>query len=356
MDIAKEVAALIGRPEGVSLEYKAVLPPARTVAQLICSFANSQGGFIVLGVADVGGKLKINGLSEEFRATDITHKAIDLLSPRPGVNYEYVFHEQKRLYVIKVEKSDTPIALEGKVYVREGDHSVLKIPSTEQDNRYARIKHLSSMLKQYKKQCTSAKAKYLDHYQSVLNILDDLGSLLYPESPQKPTTSQEGKVLMRILFSSCADTFETYMSDLLYEIYLAQPATLKSSEQITVKEVLDCTDMHEFIDVYAKKKLAKLQRGSVKGFIADNPQIKGLNVFNDDLQDGIEKLLQIRHLYSHRNGIVDEKFLRYYPDLKLNDEHQMPLDNFLERFEYLAQAIDAVDRAALTKYQLASLG
>jgi hypothetical protein len=356
MDIAKEVAGLIGQPEGDRLEYKAVLPPARTVAQLICSFANSQGGFIVLGVADVNGKLNINGLSEEFRATAITHKAIDLLSPRPGVNYEYVVHKQKRLYVIKVEKSDIPIALEGKVYVRKGAHSVLQIAVREEVNRYPRIKNLSSMLKQYKEQCTSAKAKYLDHCQSVLNILDDLGSLLYPESPQKPATSQEGKVLMRILFSSCADNFETYMSDLLYEIYLAKPATLKSNEQITVKEVLDCTDMHEFIDVYAKKKLAKLQRGSVKGFIADNPHIKGLDVFNDDLQDGIEKLLQVRHLYSHRNGIVDEKFLRYYPDLKLNDEHQMPLDDFLERFEYLAQTIDAVDRSALAKYQLASLG
>jgi hypothetical protein len=30
-------------------------------------------------------------------------------------------------------------------------------------------------------------------------------------------------MLMRILFSSCADTFETFMSDLLYEIYLAKP-------------------------------------------------------------------------------------------------------------------------------------
>ncbi len=75
-------------------------------------------------------------------------------------------------------------------------------------------------------------------------------------------------------------------------------------------------------------------------------------MFNDDLQDGIEKLLQIRHLYSHRNGIVDEKFLRYYPDLKLNDEHQMPLDDFLERFEYLAQTIDAVDRGGIDKISI----
>ena len=30
------------------------------------------------------------------------------------------------------------------------------------------------------------------------------------------------------------------------------------------------------------------------------------------------------------------------------------LDDFLEKFEYLAQTVDAVDRAALIKYQLAS--
>ena len=159
---------------------------------------------------------------------------------------------------------------------------------------------------------------------------------------------------MRVLFSSCADTFETYMSDLLYEIYLAQPSTLKSGEQVTVKEVLDCTDMQEFVDVFAKKKLAKLQRGSVKGFIADTSQISGLGVFNADRQEGIEKLFQIRHLYSHRNGVVDEKFLRYYPALRLNDEHLMSLDDFLEKFEYLSQTVDVVDRAALIKYQLAS--
>ncbi len=221
---------------------------------------------------------------------------------------------------------------------------------------YPAIKALSSTLKLHKENGTAAKTKFIDHYQSILNLIDDLGSVLYPESAQKPTINQEGKILMRILFSSCADTFETYMSDLLYEIYLANPATLKSGEQITVKEVLDCTDMQEFVDFYAKKKLAKLQRGSVKGFIADNAQIGGLGVFNADRQDGVEKLLQIRHLYSHRNGIVDEKFLRYYPGLGINDEHQMPLDDFLVKCEYLAQTVDAVDRAALAKYQLASLG
>ena len=52
---------------------------------------------------------------------------------------------------------------------------------------------------------------------------------------------------MRILFSSCADNFETFLSDLLYEIYLANPNTLKSNQQVTIKEIIDCPDMQEFV-------------------------------------------------------------------------------------------------------------
>src|SRR5262249_20750217 len=106
MSIEKEVKDLIGQPESASLEYKAVLPPAATLARLISSFRNAAGGYIVLGVAEVDGVRRVNGLSDEFHAVSITHKAVDLLSPRPSVNYQYVEHDGKRLFVIKVEKSD----------------------------------------------------------------------------------------------------------------------------------------------------------------------------------------------------------------------------------------------------------
>ena len=358
MDITSEVNALIGHAEDEGLEYKAVLPPARAIAQVMCGFANCQGGVIILGIAERDGKIEVNGLSEEFDATVIIRRAIDLLSPKPTVYFQYIFHSGKRLYAIKVEKSAAAVAFEGKVYVRQGSRTVLKTPIPEKPtaSSYIRIKEMAAQLNKYKAQSTAAKETFIGHYLSVLNILNDLSALIYPQSPQTPTTSHEGKILMRILFSSCADNFETYMADLLYEIYLAKPVTLKSAEQITVKEVLDCGDMQEFIDYYAKKKLAKLQRGSVKGFIADNQQISGLGVFDTARQDGVEKLLQIRHLYSHRNGRVDEKFLRYYPGFKPNDEHQMALDDFIEKCAYLAETVDAVDRSALAKFQLASVG
>jgi hypothetical protein len=354
MDIAKDILDRIGQPESELLGYKAVLPPAATVAQLIAAFANTKGGAIVLGVVDQGKGVLISGLSDEFRAVQITRKAIDLLSPAPAVKYDYVDHQGKRLFVIEVQKSAAPVLLGGKSYVRQGFRTALAAAAPEKSIKNAGIASLSAIFMTSRKACTAARAKLLDHYESVLLILDDLAKLLYPNGSSVPTDNAEGKMLMRILFSSCADNFEIFMSDLLYEIYLAKPETLKSSATVTVKEVLDCSDMQEFIGRYAKEKLKKLQRGSVKGFIADNKQISSLGVFDKARQGEIEKILQIRHLYAHQNGLVDDRFREYFPTATLNDEYRMTLDEFLTRLEYLAQAIDAVDEAARSDYQLAS--
>jgi hypothetical protein len=352
MDISQDILDRIGQPESEQLEYKAVLPPAATVAQLVCAFTNTNGGGIVLGVVEDGKGIVINGLSDDFRAVQITRKAIDLLSPTPTVNYDYVVHQGKRLFVIDVKKSGTPVSLGGKVYSRTGDRTTLQQPVPLKAIRNAGIDRLSKVLADDRKSCTAARAKLLDHYESVLRILDDLSKLLYPKGSNVPTDNTEGKMLMRILFSSCADTFETFMSDLLYEIYLARPEALKSDAPVKVKDVLDCADMQEFISRYAKDKLKRLQRGSVKEFIADNKTIKSLKVFDATRIEEIEKILQIRHLYTHQNGIIDEKFRQQFPATKLNDEYRMTLDELLTNVEYLVQAIEAVDDAARKDFKL----
>lgn len=358
MNISADLSRIIGKPENESLEYKAVLPPARSLAQMIAAFANSNGGMIILGVNETNGEIKITGLSEDFHANGVTHKAIDLLTPKPNINYEYLSHQGKRLYIIEVEKSSANISIENKIYTREGTKIILKNPEIKHSkvNRLPLISKLSNDLISFRLTNTGAKSKFLDHYSGVLNIIDDVGNILYPSSVSKPTSNQEGKILMRILFSSCADNFEIYLTDLLYEIYLANPASLKSSQQVTIKEVLDCSDMQEFVLFWAKKKLSKLQRGSVKGFIADNSQIKDLNVLDTNQQDNVEKILQIRHLYAHRNGIVDEKFLQFYPGrYNINEEHQLSVEDMLGHFSYLIDIVDKIDKAAILKYQLATL-
>ena len=262
MSNIKDYAKIIGSPESEHLEYKAVLPPARSLAQLIAAFANSDGGLIVLGVNNANGKVKITGLSEDFHANEVTHKAIDLLMPKPEVRYEYIMHERKRLYVLIVEKSKSAIAVENKIYIRKGNQNILSNPDTKKASlgQLPLVTKLTVDLNNFRAGSTGAKSKFIDHYIGVLNIIDDLSSLLYPESVTIPTTNQEGKILMRILLSSCADNLEIYLSDLLYEIYLANPSTLKSNQQITIKEVLELRRHARVRTLLGKKEACKIAK------------------------------------------------------------------------------------------------
>lgn len=345
---------IIGQPEGIKLEYKSVLAPSKIIAKIICAFANTEGGYLIFGMTD----REIIGLSGDFHANTITQRAIESLTPIPYVNYEYILHQGKRLYVISVEKSEKTISLEGHIYIRDGYLTVLQKPSENQllNAKSQIILSLNQRLNEYNITCTESKSKVIEHYQSILKIMGDMENTLYIDKENIPASTQEGKILLRILFSSFVDNFETYLSDLLYEIYLAKPNTLKSKQTVTLEEVLNCNDMHEFVHYWAKEKLGKLQKGSVKGFIEDNHQIKNLNAIDKNTQIEIEKILQIRHLYTHKNGIVDEKFLQYFTgQFSINEEHQISVQEVCEKLLYLANIIDDIDNKAITKYSLATL-
>lgn len=123
MDITSEIEDIIGNDVSEKLAYKAVLLASKSLARLVCSFANTSGGHIIFGILD---NKEVAGLSQDFRANSITHKALDLLSPMPDVHYQYVTYKEKRLYVIKIEKSDDEILFEGNAYIRTGDRTQLK--------------------------------------------------------------------------------------------------------------------------------------------------------------------------------------------------------------------------------------
>ncbi len=357
MTLQEQIEPIIGQPESDKLEYKAVLPPSKAIAQLICSFANNDGGILVLGVSEIGG-FRVTGLSEDFRATSITHKAIDLLIPKPSIDYGYIEKNGKKLFVIRVDKSQDVVSVEGNIYKRENTRTVLSNPAVNifKSGGYERIKTLSSTLNTLCNSSTNSKIRIIEHYRSILKIFDDSKELLYPEMPQKITTINEGRVLTRILFSSIVDNFETYLSDILFEIYLAKPDTLKSEQLVKVEDVLNCSDLQEFISYWAKQKIGKLQKGSVKGFVKENKQIRDLNVIADAEQEEIERILQIRHLYSHRNGIVDEKFLKYFSTgFSIGTEHQMTIDDILDKIEYLSNIVDLIDKQSIIKYNLSSI-
>jgi predicted HTH transcriptional regulator len=113
-------------PEGQYVEYKLTLTRPEILARLIASFANSEGGKIIIGVND---DLSIVGLTEEAieKAPGIVGKALQQLRPHPLLNYQDAEINGKSVFVIEVQKNTDPVlSVNGRFYVRRRAVSIVE--------------------------------------------------------------------------------------------------------------------------------------------------------------------------------------------------------------------------------------
>lgn len=79
LELAKQ-----GRCEGERHDFKYNLPDAHNLTKLCCSFANSQGGFIIVGVKERSGHFLVEGISPDI---EIAKKFGDKLNVIPTIEY-----------------------------------------------------------------------------------------------------------------------------------------------------------------------------------------------------------------------------------------------------------------------------
>jgi predicted HTH transcriptional regulator len=70
-------------PENEKVEYKYLVPPPKSLARLIASFANTEGGKIIFGVKDT--PLSVSGLPEGLPVWAIIQSSLEHLKPQPVV-------------------------------------------------------------------------------------------------------------------------------------------------------------------------------------------------------------------------------------------------------------------------------
>jgi hypothetical protein len=356
MSLQTEIIHLLEAGPADNTEYLPILPPSLTIAKYIAAFANCGGGWLILGVAAGTGRLKIAGIAPDFNVVPITQKALLQLSCDPAVEYGYVSYDGKQVFAIKVNGSLEKVLIDDKEY-RFVAHRLVQIdPDSFRlgDDANDKIRTLSTSIVAYRQDSTRSGSALFEHYLGLLKIIDNLRSILFPLGLSVSTMIPEGKIMSRILYSSAVDNFEVFLGDLLYEISLAKPEIIRSNQTVTVEEVLRCADIEEFVKFVAKRKISRLQKGSVKEFIKENPPIADLGVFSVAVQADIEKIIQIRHLYTHSNGIVDERFLLHYPQgLSVGVEFQLTIQEMLEKIEYMVDIAMRLNRAAIRKHGIA---
>lgn len=76
--------AKLGLCEGERHDFKFDLPDPHNLTKVCCAFANSQGGFVVVGVKDLGGSHEVRGIDPN---AEIAKKFSDKLKAVPSIAY-----------------------------------------------------------------------------------------------------------------------------------------------------------------------------------------------------------------------------------------------------------------------------
>ena len=116
MSFEEEVTTQIGLPESNRLKYEPLLPSSSELGRVICAFCNTDGGTIILGVLNKNNKINIIGLSADFQVNVVLINAISKLSPSPIVRHASIEHNEKRLFIIKVEKANQVVSYNQKIF------------------------------------------------------------------------------------------------------------------------------------------------------------------------------------------------------------------------------------------------
>ena len=105
--------------EGYNVEFKGSVPQkVRELAEEICAFANSSGGYLLIGINDGN---RIVGEEIDNKKRSAIQDAIGNISPRIEVKYYAVDVDGKTVWVIDVPSGQRkPYLLSGSIYVREG--------------------------------------------------------------------------------------------------------------------------------------------------------------------------------------------------------------------------------------------
>ncbi|AFZ60261.1 ATP-binding protein [Anabaena cylindrica FACHB-243] len=217
----EDIKTLLLQPEGSTLKYKYTLPPPSLLGRIIAAFANTEGGWLIIGVKESQSCLEIVGLADDVPAAAVVDSAILRLRPHPDVNHDWVLIDNKCLYAIEVKKSARLVITEDQsVFVRRGSEISKATPEEifiiDKIKKSSCLHQIIEQILNEENNSTESKLVFLRQYKNLAIIAGQSANIICPDSPNISSKFPQGRSLIRLLFSSLADTFERYLADLLF--------------------------------------------------------------------------------------------------------------------------------------------
>lgn len=130
--MAKSVADFLSEREGTRLDFKQDLSSIRRVLETVCSFLNTAGGTLVVGVEDQ--TRAVLGLDDvEKQEEKLANAVANAIDPQPTVQLEIVTHDGRDLLLLRAAYAAGPFFIKDKgkdrgTFVRIGSNSLPASP------------------------------------------------------------------------------------------------------------------------------------------------------------------------------------------------------------------------------------
>lgn len=127
---SKDIKAIAPEGEGYNVEFKIRVPSkVRELTEEVCAFANSEGGYVFIGIDDCG---NIVGTDIDNSKRSSLQDSIRDISPAIQVKIYSVDVDGKNVWVIEVPIGEhKPYLLSGAIYIRESANSQKLTTATE---------------------------------------------------------------------------------------------------------------------------------------------------------------------------------------------------------------------------------
>lgn len=98
-----ELQELLARPESVTLEFKREAESPIPIAKILSAFANTSGGWLVLGIAD---DKSLRGIASEKDTMQVLEAASDhLIEPPLLVRFKAIVEHERTILLVRVDES-----------------------------------------------------------------------------------------------------------------------------------------------------------------------------------------------------------------------------------------------------------
>ena len=160
-------------------------------------------------------------------------------------------------------------------------------------------------------------------------------------------------LLTEMAFCRAVDNYVTYLTDLLELIFFARPEALRSKEEVTLDFVLAQPTRAKLIKALVDRRVNQLSYQGMRDLTDFLSRKLGFELFEQaSLLNRAILLVEIRNVFVHNRGIVNDTFLQRVPDssFPLGKQIKLTINDVKEHIEFFTKSVSDIETRAHEKF------